>query len=273
MPEDILVERRGAVELVTLNRPTRKNAWTARMGAELFAALAAADDDDAVRAIVVTGAGGAFCAGADLAAGESTFSESRFGDYASLEERTMPWRMATPVIAAIDGPAVGVGATVPLLWDIRLASDRARIGLVFPRRGLCPEANSTWVLPRLIGASRALELMLTGRILDAQAALAFGLVSRVVPHTSLLDEAIALGHELAEHTAPVAVGVTKRLIWRQLLEDDPRAAKEVEDALFRWLGTHRDVAEGIRAFLDKRPAAWTGRKGEVPPLAPPVREP
>ncbi len=180
--------------------------------------------------------------------------------------------MATPVIAAIDGPAVGVGATVPLLFDVRLASDRARIGFVFPRRGLCPEANSTWVLPRLIGASRALELMLTGRILDASSALAMGLVSRVVPHASLLDEALALGREIAEHTAPVAVGVTKRLIWRQLLEDDPTEAKELEDALFRWLGTHRDVAEGIRAFLEKRPARWTGSKSEVPALAPPLRE-
>jgi enoyl-CoA hydratase/carnithine racemase len=261
---EVRVERRGAVQVLTLDRPGKRNAWTPKLGHELYSAIRDADADDAVRAIVVTGAGGTFCAGADLSGGSPFGREGAWDEYRALERAVLPWNLGTPVIAAIDGAAVGVGATVPLLFDVRLASDRARIGFVFTRRGITPEANSTWILPRLVGASRALELLISGRILDATEALAYGLVSRVVPHASLLDEAIALGSEIAEHTAPVAVAATKRLLWRQLSESDPTAAKAREDEMFAWIGKHPDCAEGVQAFLEKRKPSWRGRRRDLP---------
>jgi enoyl-CoA hydratase/carnithine racemase len=252
-PETIQIETSHRVAVITLNRPERLNAYTVQMGVELFGALHALDLDDAVRAIVVTGAGRAFCAGADLASGGSTFAgEHTWQAAAELEAEVLPWNMRTPVICAINGAAVGIGATLPLQWDIRIASDKARIGFVFTRRGIIPEANSTWLLPRLIGTAKALDLLISGRIIDAPEALAYGLVSRVVPHERLLDEARAIALEIATHTAPVSVAITKRLVWRQLLEDDPARAKAREDALFHWIGKQPDAAEGVLAFLEKR---------------------
>jgi enoyl-CoA hydratase/carnithine racemase len=246
-----------AVALVTLNRPDRLNAYTVQMGAELFRALAALDDDPAVRAIIVTGAGRAFCAGMDLEAGGETFaSDEAFAETRRLERRVRPWNMSTPVIAALNGPAVGIGATLPLQWDVRLASERARIGFVFTRRGITPEAMSTWILPRLVGLPRALELLLSGRILDASEALAHGLVARVVAHDALLSEARALALDLARNTSPLAVAATKRLVWRNLLEPDAAAAKAREDRVFFWAGKQADAREGVHAFLDKRAPAW-----------------
>ena len=265
--QTIRVDVRERVATIRLHRPDRLNAWTPEMGAELFGALGDLDRDDDVRAIVVTGEGRGFCAGADLASGGDTFAgEGTWARYAELERRTQPWNMRTPVIAAINGPAVGVGATVPLAWDIRLASDRAKIGFVFTRRGIVPEANSTWLLPRLVGASRALEILLSGRLLTATEALDYGLVSRVIPHDSLLDEAHALAQDLADHTAPVSVAITKRLVWRQLLEPDPFAAKRLEDDLFHWAGKQPDAAEGVESFLEKRPPRWKMSKTrDLPP--------
>lgn len=256
--ETIRLDVADGVATIRLSRPDRLNAWTPRMGVELFGAIHRLDRDDAVRAIVVTGEGRAFCAGADLAAGGDTFAgEGTWATHAEVERRTQPWNMRTPVIAAINGPAVGVGATVPLSWDIRLASDRAKIGFVFTRRGLVPEANSTWLLPRLVGTSRALEILLSGRLLTADEALAYGLVSRVVPHDLLMQEAHALARDIATNAAPVSVAITKRLVWRHLLEPDPRAAKQREDACFHWSGKQPDAAEGITAFLEKREPRWT----------------
>src|SRR5262249_33877692 len=158
---------------------------------ELFGAIDELDRSDEVRAIVITGAGRAFCAGADLAAGGATFAggADTWAKARALEAKVRPWKLRTPIIAAINGPAVGIGATLPLRWDTRLAPARARLGFVFPRRGIVPEANSTWILPRLIGFSRAMELLVTGRILSATEALEQGLVSRVVPHDELLAAA------------------------------------------------------------------------------------
>lgn len=271
--ECIRVDRDGAVALVTLAREERLNAWTTRMGVELFGTLRELDDDDEVRAIVVTGAGRAFCAGADLEPGGETFARERaWEESGRLEARVRPWNMRTPILAAINGPAVGIGATLPLHWDLRIASDRARIGFVFVRRGIVPEAHSTWLLPRLIGAARAFDLLLTGRIVDAHEALACGLVSRVVPHDELLPVVLGVARELAERASPVALANTRRLLWRQLLEPDPRAARRLEDEVFRWIGREPDAAEGVTAFLEKRPPRWGGRKsrdlapglGEVP---------
>lgn len=259
--ECLRVERAGKVAVVTLAREARLNAWTTRMGVELFGTLRELDDDDEVRAIVVTGAGRAFCAGADLETGGSTFSRERaWEESGRLEARVRPWNVRTPILAAINGPAVGIGATLPLHWDLRIASERARIGFVFVRRGIVPEAHSTWLLPRLIGAAKAFDLLLTGRTLDAHEALAYGLVSRVVPHDRLLSEALSIATELAEHTSPVAVATTRRLLWRQLMQPDPRAARRIEDEVFRWIGGQPDAAEGVTAFLEKRPPGWRGRK-------------
>lgn len=256
------------VALITLNRPERLNAYTVEMGVELFRALHELDLRDDVRAIVVTGEGRAFCAGADLEAGGDTFARERAWAAArELEEKTRPWRMKTPVIAAINGPAVGIGATLPLGWDIRIASDRAKIGFVFVRRGICPEAGSTWILPRLVGAARASELLLTGRILGAEEAERYGLVSRVVPHDELLATARAMAREIADLCAPVSVALTKQLLWQQLAETDPDRAKEREDACFEWIGKQTDAREGVESFLEKRaPQFRMSKSGPLPLL-------
>jgi enoyl-CoA hydratase/carnithine racemase len=255
------------VATVTLNRPERLNAYTPEMGVELFGTLAELDRDDSVRAIVITGAGRAFCAGADLAAGGETFAGERpFQAAAENEAKVLPWKMRKPVICAINGAAVGVGATLPLQWDIRIMSDKARIGFVFTRRGIIAEANSTWLLPRLVGMAKALDLLLTGRILAADEALAYGLVSRVVPHDELMYVALGMARDIAKNTAPVSVAITKRLVWRQLLENDPVRAKELEDALFQWTGKKPDAAEGVTAFLEKRDPSWTmSALSDLPP--------
>jgi enoyl-CoA hydratase/carnithine racemase len=258
--ETLLLDVDGPVATITLHRPDRLNAWTPRMANELFSTIAALDDDDAVRAIVITGSGRAFCAGADLSATGDTFAEpGRFMATNELEARVQPWNMSKPILAAINGPAVGIGATLPLQWDLRIASDKAKIGFVFTRRGIVPEANSTWLLPRLVGASKAMELLLMGRVIDANEALAIGLVSKVVPHDELLPTVRAMAIEIAEHTAPASIALTKRLVWRGLTEDDPARAKSREHDVFRWVGKQHDAAEGVKAFLEKRAAKWTLR--------------
>lgn len=253
----LLVSISDKVATITLNRPERLNAYTVAMGVELFRTLEALDDSDDARAIVITGAGRGFCAGMDLAGGGDTFAvDGQFEETRRIEARVQPWNMSTPIIAAINGPAVGIGATLPLQWDFRLASDRAKIGFVFTRRGITPEAGSTWILPRLIGLAKATDLLLTGRVLAAEEAHEYGLVSRVYPHEELLEAAQALGREIATHSSPSAVGVTKRLLWRQWMQPDPIAAKVREDGLFYWIGKQPDAAEGVKSFLEKRPPQW-----------------
>jgi enoyl-CoA hydratase/carnithine racemase len=263
---EILLEVADGVAVVTLNRPAQMNAYTRTMGRELHEAFAACDADDAVRAIVVTGAGRAFCAGADLAAGTAIFDRTAPDPaawtpppdrpWAKPPRAIAPWDVRKPIIAAINGAAVGVGATLPMQWDIRLAADSARIGFVFVRRGVVPEALSHWLLPRAVGAARAAELLLTGRILRAAEAKEYGLVSRVLPDAELLPAARALGAEIARETAPTAVAITKRLLWDLSTETDPARAEEVEAHAFWWTGTQPDAKEGVRAFREKRVAAW-----------------
>ncbi|MBI4818565.1 MAG: enoyl-CoA hydratase/isomerase family protein [Deltaproteobacteria bacterium] len=263
---EIVLDLDGPVATVTLNRPERLNAYTPTMGLELFGSLAELDRDEAVRAIIITGSGRCFCAGADLAAGETTFAGSNTWDEAvRLEKLVHPLAMRTPVICAINGPAVGVGATLPLQWDIRIASERARFGFLFVRRGITPEAGSTWLLPRLIGAAKAAELLLTGRMISAGEALALGLVSRVVAQEALEGTAKEIAREIAENTSPVAVGLAKRLIWRNLVEPNPFVAKEREDAIFHFLGRSKDAAEGVTAFLEKRLPVFTMSRTDIPP--------
>ncbi|HXM58132.1 MAG TPA: enoyl-CoA hydratase-related protein [Candidatus Dormibacteraeota bacterium] len=261
--EAIRLERRGAIGLVTLHRPERRNAYTGRMGVELHAAFAELEADDEIRAIVVTGAGRDFCVGADLERGGGTFNRiENFEDAARppVETTTPPWEMATPIIAAINGSAVGVGLTLPMQWDIRIAAADAKLGFVFNRRGIIPEANSTWIVPRLVGVSRAMELLLTGRLFTGAEAAEIGLVSRAVERDQVLPAALEIAEDIAANTAPLSVAVTKRLVYEGLTEPDREAAQGRENAAFWWMGKQADAAEGITAFLEKRPPRWRQSK-------------
>ncbi len=268
--ETILIERQGHVGLVTLNRPERRNAYTPRMGAELQAAFAELEADESVRAIVVTGAGKYFCAGADLERGGSTFNratddEHRTRDREQLQRGPRPWQMRTPIIAAINGSAVGIGITLPMQWDIRIVARDARLGFVFNRRGITPEANSTWIVPRLIGVSRAMELMLTGRLFSGEEAVHMGLASQAVEAEQVLPTALALAHDIADNVSALSVALTKRMVYRFLAETDRDAANALEARVFGWMGTQADAREGVTAFLEKRPPAWKlSKHAELP---------
>ena len=247
------------IATITLHRPEKMNAFTHVMRDELVDAFGRADADDEVRAVIVTGAGRAFCAGADLSAGSSTF------DYAKREGLTAQthrdgggmvtlriFEMKKPVIAAVNGAAVGIGATMLLPMDVRLASTDARFGFVFTRRGIVPEACSSWFLPRVVGIGQALEWTLSGRVFDAAEALAGRLVSKVVAPDALLPMARALAKEIAENTSPVAVALARQMMWRMLGADHPMEAHKVDSRGIFTLGASPDVAEGIAAFKEKR---------------------
>jgi enoyl-CoA hydratase/carnithine racemase len=268
--ETLLIDVVDRVATITLNRPDRMNAYTWRMGRELQHAFVNLDADDAVRAIVVTGAGKAFCAGADLETGEDTFRGRSFENREQIEKDlavpdVRPWELSTPIIAAINGAAVGVGITLPMQWDIRFGADDAKLGFVFVRRGVVPEANSNWILPRLVGMSRAAELLLTGRIFTGAEAAEMGLMSKALPRGEVLKHAQAVAAEIATKTAPAAVAATKRMLYRFLQETDRKSAHELEDEVFTWAGASADTAEGIKAFLEKRDPEWTMSKTDLPP--------
>jgi enoyl-CoA hydratase/carnithine racemase len=272
--ETILYEVSEQILTITLNRPDKLNAFNAAMMRELIAAFDAADRDDDVRAIVVTGAGRAFCAGADLSSGANTFDrDAQRGPVKRLADGRVDYsdpnvrdgggqvtlrifKCLKPVIAAVNGPAVGIGATMQLPMDIRIASDNARFGFVFSQRGIVPEAASSWFLPRLVGMSQALEWCFTGRVFDAQDALAGRLVSRVVPPDDLLPTARALAREIATKTAPVSVALIRQMMWRLSAADDPMEAHKVDSRGIYSRGRSSDVKEGVTAFLEKRPAQF-----------------
>ncbi len=255
----LLVDLSGGVATVTLNRPEKLNAYNATMGAELARAFAALDADDGVRVIVVTGAGRAFCAGADLStAGGDTFNYDKRRERNEVESRPAlrPWNMKKPIIAAINGPAVGVGITLPMQWDIRVAAESARIGFVFVRRGVIPEALSLWTVPRQIGVARANELLMTGRIISAREALEFGIVSHVWSDAEFMSRTREMAEDIAQNTAPVSVAITKRLIWGLLAEDEMEKAQAIDSRAFQWVGKQADSREGVTAFLEKRKPSW-----------------
>ena len=263
--EQIITEVADGVLTITLNRPERLNAWTAQMGQELRAALDQADADDDVRAIIFTGAGRGYCAGADLASGGDTFDARKREAVAGQRrdnggELTLRiFESTKPVIGAINGPAVGVGATMTLPMDVRLAADDARMGFVFARRGIIPEACSSWFLPRVVGISRAMEWVATGRVFSAQEALAGGLVRSLHPKDQLLDAARELAREIAENTAPVSVALARQLMWRMLGAEHPMIAHRADSRGMVARGQSADAVEGITAFLDKRPAKFPDR--------------
>ena len=260
--EQITYAVADGIATITLNRPERLNAYTSTMRRELAAAFQRCDTDDAVRVVIVTGAGRGFCAGADMSDGGTPFDPAdreRHQEEVRRERaaQTRPWEMTKPIIAAINGAAVGVGITMTLQWDIRIAAESAKIAFAFVRRGVMPEALSTWILPRLVGVSRAAELFYSGRTLSAQEALEFGVVSRVVPDADLLPTVRALAEDIARNAAPVSVAITKRLLWHNLTEPDLQRAEDLESRLFWWTGTQPDAREGVRAFLEKRTPKWT----------------
>jgi enoyl-CoA hydratase/carnithine racemase len=260
--EQITTELADHVLTITMNRPERLNAWTQTMFAELMQAFDRADADDEVRAVIVTGAGRAFCAGADLERGGETFAKREHEDPDSIPRDNggrltlRIFDLTKPVIAAINGPAVGIGATMTLPMDVRLAADDARIGFVFARRGIVPEACSSWFLPRVVGISRAMEWVATGRVFDAREALTGGLVRSLHPKPELLEAATALAREIAENSAPVSVALARRMLWTMLGAEHPMLAHRADSRGMLYRGRSADAAEGIAAFLEKRPAQF-----------------
>ena len=264
MFQEILYAVDQGIATITLNRPEKLNAFTETMRRELIAAFDAIDADDDVRAAIVTGAGRAFCAGADLSAGGKTFDHRARGIASEGPRRdgggTVGLRIFScqkPVIAAVNGPAVGIGATMQLPMDIRLAAEGARFGFVFTRRGMVPEACSTWFLPRLVGPQQALEWMLSGRVFDAAEALAGRLVKAVLPADALLPTARALAREIADNTSAVSVALTRQMLWRMMGADDPMEAHKIESRGIESRGRSADAYEGVASFLEKRPPRFT----------------
>jgi enoyl-CoA hydratase/carnithine racemase len=260
----VLADLADGILTLTLHRPDRLNAYNEAMQAELIAALRRADHDDAVRAIVVTGSGKAFCAGADLSSGGDSFrreAEAHRSTYRdgggtlSLEI----FRLRKPILAAINGAAVGVGITMTLPMDVRVASTNAKMGFVFTRRGMVPEACSSFFLPRIVGIGRAAEWVLTGRVFPAQEALEAGLVTRVVAPDELLPTVYGIAAEIRDNTAPVSVALARQMLWRQLSGSSPLRAHRIESWGIFTRGRSRDVAEGVESFLQKRPARFPER--------------
>ena len=260
------------IATITLNRPDRLNAFTAGMRDELVAAFDATDADDAVRAVIVTGAGRAFCAGADLSAGGQTFDYTRRADAAREEQRVGDvyrdgggrvtlriFRSLKPVIAAVNGAAVGIGMTMQLPMDLRLASTEARFGFVFARRGIVPEAASSWFLPRLVGLQTAAEWCYSGRLVGADEALQRGLVRSVHAPGELLDAARALAREIAGNSSPVSVAMTRQMLWRMAGAEHPMVAHRLDSRAIQARGRSGDAREGVSAFLEKRKAVWPDR--------------
>ncbi|MFN8050794.1 MAG: crotonase/enoyl-CoA hydratase family protein [Acidimicrobiales bacterium] len=264
----ILLDVSDGIATLTLNRPDRLNAFTVEMMREMISAFDRIDADDDVRVVIVTGAGRAFCAGADLSAGTDSFDYDELAasdpEYASRPKRDggglltlRIFRCLKPVIAAINGHAVGIGATMTLPMDIRLASDGAKLGFVFGARGIVPEACSSWFLPRLVGISQAAEWIYTSRVFPASEGLEHGLLRSVHPGDELLAAATSLAREIADTSAPVSVALSRMMLWRMLGASHPMEAHRIDSRAVRYTGAQPDAREGIAAFFEKRPPQWT----------------
>jgi enoyl-CoA hydratase/carnithine racemase len=272
--QTVLYDVQDQILTITLNRPEKLNAFTRDMVPELVDCFDRADADDNVRAIIVTGAGRAFCAGADISQG---FDRSNRGGFAPTRPNGEPewsheavrdgggkltlriFKCLKPVIAACNGAAVGVGVTMQLPMDIRIASDTARYGFVFARRGIVPEAASSWFLPRIVGIAQALQWTYSGRLLSAQEALAGRLVSQVVPPDELIPTARAIAREIAENTSPVSIALTRQMMWRLLGADDPMEGHKLDSRGVYSRALSPDSKEGARSFLEKRPPQFTDK--------------
>jgi len=274
--EQILTETKDGILTVTLNRPDKLNAFTATMMTELIDVFTKVNADDDVRAIVVTGAGRGFCAGADLSGGADTFDATQNPARAARNAgpvESVDWSddrvrdgggrvtlaiydCLKPVIAAVNGPAVGIGVTMQLAMDIRIASETARFGFVFARRGIVPEACSSWFLPKIVGIARALDWCLSGRVFPAAEALAGGLVKEVVAPERLLPRAYEIAREIADNTAPVSIALIRQMLWRLAGTDHPMEAHKIDSRGIYSRGASADVKEGVVSFLEKRPAQF-----------------
>lgn len=279
---EILYDVSEHIATITLHRPDKLNAFTGTMMREMIAAFDAADADDEVRAVIVTGSGRAFCAGADLGRGGDTFADGGGG---TRTDAGVPrdgggmvalriFESRKPVIGAINGAAVGVGVTMTLPMDIRVASTAARFGFVFARRGIVPEACSSWFLPRVVGISQALEWSYSGRVFDVHEALAGRLVRSVHEPDDLLPAAREIATDIAEHAAPVSVAVTRQMMWRMLGASHPMEAHRVDSRAILERGRSDDAREGVTSFLEKRPATYTDRVStDVPDVFPDWTDP
>lgn len=279
---EIRYEVDDSVATITLSRPEKLNAFTGVMMRELLQAFDAVDSDDSVRAVIVTGDGRAFCAGADLSGGARTFDD---GDWSSPDDGRVRrdgggqvtlriFDCKKPVIAAINGAAVGIGATMTLPMDVRLASTNARIGFVFTRRGIVPEACSSWFLPRVVGISRAAEWVYTGRILSAEEARDGGLVRALHEPDELLPAARALAREIATNTSGVSVALSRQMLWRMLGASHPMAAHRIDSRGIQLRGRSADAHEGVTSFLEKRAARFTDSvASDLPDIFPDWEEP
>ena len=267
----VLCEVKDGVAELTLNRPERMNAFSPQMAVELIQAFRRLGEDDSVRVIVVTGAGRAFCAGADLGGGDQTFAgRETDGDADEVLPRDararniQPWKLPKPVIAAINGHAIGVGLTLPLQWDIRIAAKDAKLSFAFVQRGIMPELASTYILPRLIGIARASDLLLTGRIFLGEEAARLGVVNEALASEQVLPRAREIARYIVEKCAPASVALTKRMIWEHLTADDPLAVSEREARGMARLGRLPDAAEGVLSFVQKRKPEWKLKPSEAP---------
>jgi enoyl-CoA hydratase/carnithine racemase len=260
--EHIAYDVEDRILTITLDRPEQLNAFTGQMMTEMIDAFDRSDADDNIRAVIVTGRGRGFCAGADLSGGANTFDATRNGRATAdiSEYRDGGGRLTLrifeskkPVIAAINGPAVGVGVTMTLPMDIRIASDQARIGFVFAKRGIVPEACSTWFLPRIVGIQQAAEWVYSGRVFTAQEALAGRLVRSVHAHSELLDAARDIARDFANNTSAVSIALSRQMLWRGLVADHPMQAHMADSRGILLMGQSSDVKEGVASFLEKRP--------------------
>ena len=271
--ETIKYEVKDSILTITLNRPDRLNAFTGQMMNDLISAFDSASHDDEVRVVIVTGEGRGFCAGADLGAGEATLNRDENPRTKKTDdEENLEWLRdgggrttlaiydcSKPIIAAINGPAVGVGVTMTLPMDIRLASDEAKFGFVFARRGLVPEAASSWFLPRIVGISKSLEWTFSGKVFNAEEALDGGLIRSIHSKDSLMDEAKKIANEIIENTSPVSVSMTRQMLWKMLGADHPMEAHKVDSRAIYELGKGEDTKEGVNSFLEKRPPKFPSK--------------
>ena len=266
--KNILLEQQDNIAVLSLNRPNKLNAFTFSMMEEMIAALDALDADDSVHALIITGKGRAFCAGADLSSGQDTFNPS-FDDFAVQESdfrrdsggilTLRMYKFLKPIVMACNGPAVGIGASMQLAADIRLASDQARFGFVFNNRGIVPDACSSWFLPKIVGISRALELTYSGRIIDAQEALQLNLVSSIHDSEKLLSNALDITKKMVQNSAPVSISLTRQMLWRSLESSGPYDAHVIESKAIDSRGASEDAKEGVNSFLEKRPAEFKNK--------------
>lgn len=271
--EQIKYEVADRVLTITLNRPERLNAYTKQMKSEIIAALDRAEADPEIRVVIVTGAGRAFCAGADLGRGENTFNyeETPMEDHRDSggELALRIFEMKKPVIAAVNGSAVGIGMTMTFAMDIRIIADNAKLGIVFVRRGIALDACSSWILPRLVGMGKAMEWVLSGKIFTPQDALASGLANYVVAPEEVLPTAQRLAQEIAANTAPVSVAMVRQLLWRFSAAQHPMEAHRIESKLIYWTGQQADAKEGVAAFKEKRSPQYSmDPSHDLPPFFP-----